>query len=308
MIDVALAVTPVFAVIALGWAARATGIVPREQWAGIDRLAYWAFFPALIFTTIARADFHALAAGRFMAAAIAAFASVAAITIGLKPFLKGVSGPAFTSLLQGAIRWNGMVIVAAAEPVFGPTGMALAALVFGPVTPLVNIISVGALSIWGDGAAPTWASFVRRLATNPMILACLAGWLGNASGLFHEGRGAGALDMLADAAIAGGLMGVGAGLDLTTLRRNLGPLALACAMKLIVLPAALYAWATILGLDPLARAVLVAAGATPGAAASYTLARQLGGDAELVAGCVTATVLLSAIALPLWIAATAPTL
>lgn len=306
MIDISLAVAPVFVVIALGWALRAFGLVPREQWIGVDRLAYWAFFPALIFTAIARADFDALDAGPFMLAAIAGFASVAALIIAIKPLLKGLSGPAFTSLLQGAIRWNGMVVVAAAEPVFGPVGVALSALVFGPVTPLVNIISVGALSVWGQGAAPTPTSFIRRLATNPMILACVFGWLANMSGLFANGPAVAALDMLADAAIAGGLMGVGAGLDLTTLRRHVGVLVLCVAMKLFVLPGALWIWGSVLGLDPLSRAVLVAAGATPSAAASYTLARQLGGDAELVAGCITATVLASAIALPVWIALTVP--
>jgi predicted permease len=79
-------------------------------------------------------------------------------------------------------------------------------------------------------------------------------------------------------------------------------------MKLLVLPLLLWGVARGLGLEPLAQAVLVAAGATPGAAASYVLARQLGGDAELVAGCVTATVLLSVVSLPLWIAIVAPSL
>jgi len=50
-----------------------------------------------------------------------------------------------------------------------------------------------------------------------------------------------------------------------------------------------------------ALAVLVAVGATPGAAASYVLASEMGGDARLMAGHVTATTLLAFIAMPFWV-------
>ncbi len=98
-------------------------------------------------------------------------------------------------------------------------------------------------------------------------------------------------------------MGVGAGLDLESLRGARAALALTVAMKLAVMPAVLWGWALLLELSPLSTAVLVTAGATPGAAASYVLARAMGGDSVLTAGHVTATVLLSVLTLPLWIAA-----
>lgn len=302
MIASGAAVAPVFIVIALGWAARAAGLIPREHWVGVDRLAYWAFFPALIFTYIARADFSSLATGPFLLAVTGGFVSMGALAFVLKPALRGVAGPAYTSFVQGCVRWNGSVFVAAVGAVFGPEALAIAALVFAPAVVIANVFAVGALSIWGEGAAPSWPAFTRRLATNPFVLACVLGALANLSGLFVGGPALAALDLLADAAIAGGLMGVGAGLNLAALRRTAPVLVLSVVVKLAVMPLVLWGWARLMDLEPLATAVLVCAGATPGAAASYVLARQLGGDAELVAGHVTATVLLSVVTLPLWIA------
>jgi hypothetical protein len=306
MIAAASAVAPVFIVIALGWAARAAGLIPREHWIGIDRLAYWAFFPALIFTNIARADFAGLDAGPFLLAVAGGFTSMGVLALALRPALRGVSGPAYSSVVQGCVRWNGSVFIATVGAVFQPEALAIAALLFAPAVIIANVFAVGALSIWGEGAAPSWPAFTRRLATNPFVLACVLGALANVSGLFVEGPPAAALDLLADAAIAGGLMGVGAGLNLAALRGVAPVLGLMVFVKLAVMPVMLWGWALLLGLDPLSTAVLVCAGATPGAAASYVLARQLGGDAELVAGHVTATVLLSVITLPLWLAITAP--
>jgi len=298
---IALAIAPIFVLIAIGWAARASGIVPRDQWVGLNRLAYWIFFPTLLFSIIARADFSAVAAGPFVLAAIGGFSAMGLIVLAIKPLLRGVSGPSYTSLVQGSVRWNGVVLIAAAEPVFGPEGAALAALVFAPVVPLVNILSVGALSLWGEGASPSWRRFAQRLVTNPLILACAAGGLANLAGGVHSGIAVNTLNLLASAALAGGLLGIGAGLDLTALRGRSGLLALSVFLKLAVMPAVLLVMSRLLQLDALSTAVLVAAGATPGAAASYVLARELGGDAELTAGHVTATVLLSAITLPIWI-------
>jgi len=269
-------------------------------------LGLLALFPALLFSIIARADFSAIAAGPFVLAALGGFSAMGVLVFSIKPLLRGVSGPSYTSLVQGSVRWNGVVLVAVAEPVFGPEGAVLAALVFAPIVPLVNILSVGALSLWGEGASPSWRRFMQRLITNPLILACAGGGLANIAGIFQTGVVAEALELLASAALAGSLLGIGAGLDLTALRARPGLLALSMFFKLAVMPTVLLVMSSLMQLDPLATAVLVAAGATPGAASSYVLARELGGDAELTAAHVTATVLLSAITLPLWIGFLAP--
>ncbi len=226
---------------------------------------------------------------------------MAGMGFALKPVLRGVSGPSFSSLVQAAVRWNGFVLLAAAPPLFGPEGAALAAIIFAPIVPLVNLISVAALSVYGDGAAPSPRGFLLRLITNPLILASLAGIAVSLAGGPPEGPIADTLDILARAALATGLLGVGAGLSFAALTASPRLLALATALKLVVMPAVLWGAAALFDLSPLATAVAVAAGATPGAAASYVLAKQLGGDAPLTAGHITATTVLAALAMPVWL-------
>ena len=47
---------PTFLIIATGWLCRATNFVSEPQWAGLERVTYVIFFPALIIDTLSRAD------------------------------------------------------------------------------------------------------------------------------------------------------------------------------------------------------------------------------------------------------------
>lgn len=289
---------PVFVIIAIGWGARASGLVAREAWGGVNRAAYWIMYPSVLFTLLARADFQSLGAGPFLVATACAFAVMGALALGLRPLLSNVDGPAYTSLFQASVRWNGFVLLAAAPFVFDAHGQALTALIFAPAVPLVNVMCVGVLSVWGSGRAPAPGAFALRFATNPLILSSVAGGLWGAANLPAQGAVFDALELIGRAGLAAALLSVGAGLDLGALRARPRLLALSAALKMAVMPLVFFAIARAFGLDPLATAVLVAAGATPGAAASYVLARELGGDAELMAGHVTATTLLAALVMP----------
>jgi len=294
------ALIPIFGVIMLGWALRRSKLVRTELWLGVNRLSYQALLPALLFSTISTAEFEGLQAGPFLIAVTLAFAVMGAIALAMKPFVP--DGPAYTSLFQGAVRWNGFVLLALALPVFGPEGAALAALVFAPTVPLINVMCVAVLTVWGVSAfKPDAARVAVRIAGNPLIIACLAGIAANSLGLFQTGPVADTAALAGRAALPLILLAIGAGLDFSALKARPGLLALAVALKLVAAPLVFYALGRLFGVDGMALALLTAIGATPGAAASYVLASELGGDARLTAGHVTATTLLAFIALPFWI-------
>ena len=74
------------------------------------------------------------------------------------------------------------------------------------------------------------------------------------------------------------------------------------AIKLILLPLGMYWLTGLLGGDRLAQGLALLAGASPGAAASYVMARQMGGDAPLMAGVVAMTTVVSAFTIPILLA------
>ncbi|PWE16467.1 AEC family transporter [Marinicauda salina] len=294
------ALVPIFGVIGIGWALRKSRLVRLELWPGVNRLSYQALLPALLFSVISTADYAGLPAGPFLAAAVLGFASMGAIALALKPL--PVDGPAYTSLFQGAVRWNGFVLLALALSVFGEEGAALAALVFAPTVPLINVMCVAVLTVWGASETkPDIRRVTMRIVTNPLILACLAGAAANALGWFQTGPIADTAALAGRAALPLILLAIGAGLDFSALRARPRLLALSVTLKLMVAPAIFYGIGTLLGVEGLALAVLTAIGATPGAAASYVLASEMGGDARLMAGHVTATTLIAFATLPFWV-------
>jgi predicted permease len=298
MNDVLAGLGPVFILIAIGWGARASRLATAEAFGVVNRFGYFVLYPAFLFSLISQANFAGQGAAPFLIGLLGGLALVIALALSLRLIFRG-DDPAYTSIFQGSIRWNGFVLLAAAMPLYGQPGLDLIGLAFGPLVLTINVISVTVLARWGAARATSWRAVIDQIVANPLILSCAAGLAANAAGLRDLGPLTYALDLLGDAAMPIAIICVGAGLDFQALRRA-GPQVLAAAtMKLMIMPAILYATTTAAGADPLGVAVAAGLGATPAAAAGYTLAREMGGDAQLMAAIITATTLLSFITMPL---------
>ncbi|MDX2273900.1 MAG: AEC family transporter [Hyphomonadaceae bacterium] len=291
--------TPVFLLIALGYALRAARILSSEAFGHVNRFGYFVLYPAFLFTLSLNAKLEGDAAS-FLLGVLAGFLAMMGLTLALRPFFK--DGPAYTSVFQGSVRWNGFVLLTAAPSLYGPIGPQLIGIAFGPLVLVVNLVCIIVLTRWGEQRAASWRALLDQIFANPLILGCLAGLGAQAVGFHDLGLAASALDLLGDAAMPIALVCVGAGLDFKAVRAARGPVALACLLKLVLAPAIMWTAATLMGASPVAAAVAAGVGSTPTAAAGYTMARELGGDARLMAAIVTATTLLSFITMPIAIA------
>lgn len=297
---VASALIPIFGVIALGWALRRSNLVRADLWPGINRLSYQALLPALLFSTISTARIEGADTTAFLLAATLGFIAMGAVSLAF--IALPVDGPAFTSLFQGGVRWNGFVLLALTAAAYGPDGAALTALVFAPTVPIINVMCVAVLTIWGvSGKTPNFGRVAGRIVTNPLIIGCLLGAAANALNLFQTGPVADTAALAGRAALPLILLAIGAGLDFSALKARPALLSLSVSLKLVAAPLVFYGLGLAFGVEGLALVILTAIGATPGAAASYVLASEMGGDARLMAGHVTATTLLAFIAMPFWI-------
>ncbi len=72
-------------------------------------------------------------------------------------------------------------------------------------------------------------------------------------------------------------------------------------IKLVLMPVLVLVLAWALRLDPVSRDVALLFAALPTATSAYILARQLGGDAELMAAIITGQTLLAMLTLPMWL-------
>jgi hypothetical protein len=294
------ALAPVFILIGLGWLLRARGFPGAAFWPAAERLVYFVLFPALLFLTTAAADLGELDLLPMAAALIAAIAAMATLTVGLRPLLR-IGDAGFTSVFQGAIRCNTYVALAAGSALFGPIGLTVMGVVVFVAVTAVNLLSVAALIHYGRRSAGG-RDVVASIARNPLILACLFGFGGNAAGIELPAVAYDTLDILARASLTLGLLCVGAGLELAHLGRARLAAVVTAALKLLVMPAATALACRMFGIDGLSAAAAVLFTACPISASSYVLARQLGGDATLLAGLITITTIAAVATMPLVLA------
>ena len=175
---------------------------------------------------------------------------------------------------------------------------------FGPLVFMLNVICVIVLARWGAARAGSMRAVLDQIIANPLILGCGAGLLAQALGVRDLGPISDALRLLGQAAMPVALLCVGAGLDFKALRASAAHIGAACAARLAAAPLIVWGATQAFGLEPLPAAIAVGIAATPSAAAGYTLAREMGGDAELMAAIITATTLFSALTMPIVIALT----
>ncbi|NIJ40030.1 hypothetical protein FHS78_000285 [Parvibaculum indicum] len=298
MLQILNALIPVFLVIALGWTIKRMDFLGEEIWAPLDKLTYYVFFPALLCRTLAVADLGPYDIGPMASALAAGLASMVVLLMVLKQILP-LTGPQFSSVFQGAARWNGFVALAAIASFYGHEGVALAAVGFAVLVPAVNVLSVLILTRYAGDTPAGLGTVGRLLVKNPLILACAAGIALNVSGIGLPGPLDPTLDILGKAALTIGLIAIGAGLKPAHAFDTKWIVLLTSGLRLIAMPLMMMGWCYVFGVTGLPRLVVLVCGAVPGATSSYILARQLGGDATLMASLITGGTILAAITMPL---------
>lgn len=298
--EVLAALSPVVLLIALGFLLRRSRFLADGFWPQAERLSYFVLLPSLFFHGLVTAETGALPLAGLAVTLAGAILAVAALALAARP-LMGIDGPGFTSVFQGGIRFNNYVGVTLAVGLFPQNGIALAAVCNAVIVPTVNILCV--LVFARHGAVRLGLGGVlRQLATNPLILASLAGIAAKAAGLQMPPGIGPALRSLGAASLPLGLLCVGAALEFAGARRWVRPVAIASALKFGAMPLATLAVARLVGLQGEALVTALVFQTLPTASSSYILARQLGGDAPLMAGITAIQTVLAVAAIPLALA------
>lgn len=292
------ALAPVFFIILMGYCLKAWGFPGTPFWDYVERSTYYIFFPALLVEKLAQAEFTQHTALPMLAAILLSILILAALLYLIRPWI-GLTGPAFSSVFQGGLRFNSFVGLAATSALWGDQGLALAALAIMGMVPLLNLLCVPTVAGFSQRIQIGLASICLEVVKNPLILACIVGvGLGQLPfqlpwAMFQI------FDLLGRAALPLGLLAVGAGLQIRFLNTNIKGLALSSVFKLLICPGLTALLCYLFNVTGLALTVAVLFTGLPTAASSYILARQLGGDHELMAATITVQTALSALTMPL---------
>ncbi len=295
-------ILPVFVLIALGYGLRKSGFLPDATWRPIEKLSITWLYPAFLVPAIWHADLSGGSAGAAAAASVVAILIVSAGALIAKPFLT-IEGPAYTSVFQGATRWNSFVFLPIIQSAYGERGLALAAVMIACIIPVTNIACVAVLARWGaDQRGVRPLALLKAMLANPILMACLLGLTLNAARVPPIPGVSETLQLMGSAALPLGLIVAGAGLSFAEVARRKWTIAGVTFVKLGIMPPLMWGLCVLFGGDELAQGLALLCGAAPGAAAAYMLARQMGGDAPLMAGIIAATTVGSAIMIPILLA------
>jgi len=173
MSNVLTSLLPIFALILMGFILRHKNLLAREFWLPFEQLNCFYLFPVLMFSQVARADLGQFRVLPIAAAVLGAVLAGALLLFGWKAW-RGQSGALFASVIQGELRPNTYVGVAASLHV--GAGLAITSICIAVAIALLNVASIVVLMRYGGGpAAPDARQIGRALVRNPVIVSVLMG-------------------------------------------------------------------------------------------------------------------------------------
>ena len=197
--------------------------------------------------------------------------------------------------VQGVFRSNMAIIgLATVANAYGAQGLSIGAVYMGVVTILFNILAVITLSRVSKSVDDTWVSrgtmIVKKLLTNPLILALVGAFAYKAlplpplTGVIHTTG-----DLLAAVALPLALICAGASINLKSMLHPSGLSMQASIGRIVIAPLIAIAVGLGFGLSGVHMGVLFLMVASPTAAASYVMAKAMGGNDVLAANILAFT-------------------
>ena len=300
-LSIVLAIVPVFLIIFCGLLCAHYKFVGSGFWRGAEKITYFLLFPALLTSKIAVADLAGLDILKASIVIVLLYASLTLVLVVLQVVVKFPSFK-FTSVYQGGIRFNTYIGLSLVIALFGPDGLVIAIMLITLMIPALNVLCVLVLELYhqqGDSSGKIFKRAGKSIVNNPLILSCVVGVFINILRLPVPAVLLETLEIFSKATLPLGLLTVGAALNLRSISASILPLVVASTAKFLLLPIIAVVLCGLFNVEPLMRSVLLLLTLLPTASAAYILARQLGGDYELMATIITVQTLLAGVMMPL---------
>lgn len=297
--DVVAALAPVILAIATGFLLRRYAGIPLQSWQHMSFVLYYLFMPALEIKVLANKPMAQFPVLDLTLAVAAVLVLMSLWVMGWQRWCRPQAPASFTSLYQGAVRFNTFVALVMADQLFGDAGVAATALIAALIILLVNLLCVLIFVLYLNAEGATPGMFLKESLTNPLILGALAGIALNISGLGLQGPLYAFVSLMAAAALPVGLLVVGAALQVDRLKGCWEVIWTASVFQLLVKPVVAVMVIGWLGLQGVYAAGLLLCFAVPAPPSAYVLALKKGGDADTMAAIITVQTFLAALTMPL---------
>lgn len=294
------AVLPMCLIMALGYGTRRLGWIRREEISAINKIAFRIFLPCLLYYNVYCSDLSGSFDPLLMAYAVGGVLLTFGLSLGYTllteklPERRGV-------MIQGMFRSNYVIMgIPVATALLGADQLGTVSILIAVVVPLFNMLSVVVLEVF-RGQKPKPLHILGQIAKNPLVIGSALGILTLAAGIRLPHILEQTIQNVSTIASPLQLFLLGAFFQFSGLKTYRRELVTVSAAKLIVAPGLFLGLGALLGFRGVAFVSLIGIFASPTAVNSFTMAQQMGGDAELAGDIVVTTSAVSILTMFLWI-------
>ena len=294
------AVLPMCLIMALGYGTRRLGWIRREEIFAINKIAFRIFLPCLLYYNVYCSDLSGSFDPLLMAYAVGGVLLTFGLSLGYTllteklPERRGV-------MIQGMFRSNYVIMgIPVATALLGSDQLGTVSILIAVVVPLFNMLAVVVLEVF-RGQKPKPLHILGQIVKNPLVIASALGILTLAAGIRLPHILERTIQNVSAIASPLQLFLLGAFFQFSGLKTYRRELVTVSAAKLIVSPGLFLGLGALLGFRGVAFVSLIGIFASPTAVNSFTMAQQMGGDAELAGDIVVTTSAVSILTMFLWI-------
>ena len=306
MLSVLVIVSPVFALVALGYLAVRFSVFPKSGVSGLIAFVNTFAVPCLLFRAMLDIDFHAVFNPLMISGYYISAVAVLALSIVLARFAFGNRpGEAVSSGFAAVFSNTVLLGLPIVQRAYGEDVLPIMYSIIGFHAPILMTISLITMEIMrrdGVGAWQVAGTAIRRVVTNPLLIGIALGLVGNLFGLTLIEPADAFTRMMSQAVLPAALFGLGGALNEYRIRENLGLSATMSTIKLLGLPAFIYVlvfW--VFRIDPMVARIAVITAAMPSGINTYVFATSYNRSVDVAANVILVTTAMSVVTVSLWL-------
>ncbi|CAM4168117.1 AEC family transporter [Vibrio agarivorans] len=288
---------PICLMLVLGVFLKRIGMIHDAFIESASKLVFQITLPTMLFLSIVNGNFDLAGSGKLILFGLFINTLVFVATI----FITRIALPNHQDhgvIVQGGFRANTAIIALAyMAKLYGEEGIAISALYVATTTILYNIQAVFILTPKGssNGGMATVVDMTKNITKNPLIIGIMCGVVAKLIALPVPKMVLDTGGYFANMTLPLALLCTGGSLNLSALKHDQKPTVFATTIKLVIAPIMVTAAAYLFGYRDIELGLFFMMSAAPTAAASYVMARSMGGNSTLAANIIALTTVASII-------------
>ena len=293
------AVIPTFLIMAIGFFCKKIGMVDRDIVLRFNKVTFKAFLPVMLFYNIYSSDLSYAIKPELIVYVVLGIVAEFTISILIAVFATKDRSKRGT-MVQGMYRANTMVVgLPMAMELLGDVDLGPVVICLAIAVPVFNVLAVIALQSFG-GEKTKPLKLVKSIITNPLIIATALAIVFSLLSIQLPTAILSTVKSISQAASPIMLFLVGAFFTFDKLSYARKELIITSAFRLMVFPSVFLALGALLGFRDVEFVALITVFASSTAISSFTMAQQLGGDADLAGNIVVITSALCPFSFFIW--------